>query len=324
MRRAFFHFSVMVAIVTGGMARALVVNAGGEEAQPINPAVLQIDATSINQKREPQFEKLAWKLASELNNPSFGVRSFARQSLIKLGRASIDALEFASRSEDCETRITALSLLTQLRGRGFMGVGMYQINAPITGELLPDELQPSQVSVNLVQAGSPAQEAGLLAGDMIIELNGHPVTTNNDLYREVILTGPARTLAVTVLRGDQKFCMTMLLTFNSGPVPEHAIQGTGFYPPKPPLDLESELPESERSKTAANMMAQNQIRINGGGVVVLNGQVIMNGPNGQLVVQGNNAPVPNPAAQPKNNTPVDAAFVQACEAKLSELKGATK
>jgi len=57
------------------------------------------------------------------------------------------------------------------------------------------------VTVTSVDYGSPAEKAGLKAGDRITQFAGQPVTGGDDL-RALVATAPAQT-AVAIVRGDQ-------------------------------------------------------------------------------------------------------------------------
>ena len=64
--------------------------------------------------------RLAWALAEALGDESYAIREVAKQGLYELGSASLEPLEFAAKSEDCEVRLRAAELLIALRGRGFL------------------------------------------------------------------------------------------------------------------------------------------------------------------------------------------------------------
>lgn len=274
----------------------------------------QINPESINQKRDPELAVLAWKLVRELNDPAFAVREFAHANLIKLGRASIEPLEFAVQSEDSETRLAAVGLLIALRGRGFLGVGMIQTPAHFDGELSGEVFPPNQVSLNMnmIPQGLPAQTAGIASGDIVMELNGQPVRDINDLQREVIVAGPARILAVVVMRGDELLRFNVVLTLNMNPAPS---PNGSYMPPRPPLELESELAPSEKmlpsDATSKPMLGNQQVNIVGNGIVVINGQVFTA-----------NGPQQSAPRTPATGINLDRNFVAACELKLQQLKRA--
>jgi membrane-associated protease RseP (regulator of RpoE activity) len=63
--------------------------------------------------------------------------------------------------------------------------------------------RPAGLHIDEVYAGSPAQSAGLLAGDLLIAVNGRPVESPRALQRLVAHSRPADTLRVTVQRESQ-------------------------------------------------------------------------------------------------------------------------
>ncbi len=82
--------------------------------------------------------------------------------------------------------------------RGWLGVSVQPLTAELSKSFgAPDE---SGVLVADVVDGSPAQQGGLQAGDIILEFNGKRMTAPNDLQRAVGLMEPDSTVAVKVLR----------------------------------------------------------------------------------------------------------------------------
>ena len=59
--------------------------------------------------------------------------------------------------------------------------------------------------------GSPAEEAGLEAGDVITALNGEPIGADTDLSMAILPYGPGDTITLTVLRGAQTLEMDVTL-----------------------------------------------------------------------------------------------------------------
>ncbi len=64
--------------------------------------------------------------------------------------------------------------------------------------------------------GSPAEEAGLEAGDVITALNGEPIGADTDLSMAILPYGPGDTITLTVLRGAQ----TLELDVTLGQLPD--------------------------------------------------------------------------------------------------------
>jgi serine protease Do len=56
------------------------------------------------------------------------------------------------------------------------------------------------VEVVTVASGSPADQAGLQAGDLITSVNGVEVRSDDDLVREIGLLGPEATATIAVMR----------------------------------------------------------------------------------------------------------------------------
>jgi len=103
----------------------------------------------------------------------------------------------------------AKALLPQLREkgkvtRGYVGVEL----ADLTPDLLQGfSLKPGTKGalVQSVRPRSPAEKAGVKAGDVIVQLNGKPIDSSGALTRAVALVSPGQTATVAVLRGnDQK------------------------------------------------------------------------------------------------------------------------
>ncbi len=94
--------------------------------------------------------------------------------------------------------------------RGYLGV----VIAPLTPELAEQfGLDPSQtgVLVREIPADSPAQKAGLKAGDLLVAFNGKPIKDANDLVRQVAATAPGSKVEVKVFRDHQEQTLSVTL-----------------------------------------------------------------------------------------------------------------
>jgi len=67
----------------------------------------------------------------------------------------------------------------------------------------------SQVYVADVSPNSPAEQAGVLVNDIILEVNGQEVTTNNDV-RTIIYDNLGKSINMTLLRGDETITTSMV------------------------------------------------------------------------------------------------------------------
>ena len=209
----------------------------------------------------PEQVRLAQKLVGALNADSYLVREKARESLLKLGRASIEPLESATKAEDSETRLRAIELLIALRGRGLLGVAMMQ---PNFGDVGP----AWGAGVKQVPQGLPADQAGIQVGDTIIALNGAPVSGNEELQHLVFTSGPAKVMDGIVDRGGEKYHFPVLLTLNLNPPANRMVL--------PPVNLESELPASDNvaARAEAREKALQQTTFGNGIIVQGNGGVV--------------------------------------------------
>ncbi len=100
---------------------------------------------------------------------------------------------------------TVRNLLPQLRTgkvtRGRIGVSVQAVSRDLVQDLGLSERRGALVSS--VTANGPAARAGMEPGDVIIEFDGKPVPTRDDLVRMVVETKPGSTVPVKVIRDKQ-------------------------------------------------------------------------------------------------------------------------
>ena len=90
--------------------------------------------------------------------------------------------------------------------RRYMGITMLTLTPDIIRELkqrgsqLPDNIQ-NGILVWKVILGSPAHQGGLLAGDIITQINGNNVSKSGDIYE--ILANKTKVLQMVIIRGSQ-------------------------------------------------------------------------------------------------------------------------
>ena len=84
--------------------------------------------------------------------------------------------------------------------RAFIGISAQQTAIPRRLQLAAGIEQSSSATIIASEQGSPANRAGLLTGDMIVRLDGEPVTGADDLIR--LLTGEriGKDIEIGVLR----------------------------------------------------------------------------------------------------------------------------
>jgi S1-C subfamily serine protease len=94
--------------------------------------------------------------------------------------------------------------------RAYIGISAQQTSIPRRMQLAAGLTQASAATITESVAGSPANRSGLLTGDMIVQLDGEPVTGADDLIR--LLTGEkiGRLIAVDVLRLGKSRTFTLV------------------------------------------------------------------------------------------------------------------
>src|SRR5262249_18408430 len=78
--------------------------------------------------------------------------------------------------------------------------------------------------INRVEPGSPALQAGLRSGDVIVAINDIPVASSSDLRNRVGLTPVGQTIRLTILRaGGQRTVDGKLGSTGGGPMGGAAV-----------------------------------------------------------------------------------------------------
>lgn len=65
--------------------------------------------------------------------------------------------------------------------------------------------------IGVIDAGSPAEKAGLRPGDLITELNGRPILTDQEALTQVATLAPGSEVAIRVRRGEQSLAVRATL-----------------------------------------------------------------------------------------------------------------
>ncbi|WP_377288565.1 RIP metalloprotease RseP [Rhizobium sp. SG2393] len=84
-----------------------------------------------------------------------------------------------------------------------LAIAIFAVLFSIYGRRIADPV------VSEVRAGSAAQEAGIIPGDRLIAIDGHTVTTFDDVRRYVSVR-PEMSIVVTIQRGSEKRDLTMV------------------------------------------------------------------------------------------------------------------
>ncbi len=100
----------------------------------------------------------------------------------------------------------------------FLGIDVVAMNTAervSTGNALP----PQQgLKVRGVVQGSPAEKAGLKAGDVLLLLNGYPLDSREDLLISMRYSRPGHIVHLSVLRGGQQLAVPVAVAARPQPV----------------------------------------------------------------------------------------------------------
>ena len=136
----------------------------------------------------------------------------------KIAATDYEGIGFAISINEAQPIINDLIQYGYVRGRVVMGITMQMIDqtyAAIYG------YQPG-IGVVSVEAGSPAEEAGLVAGDIITAIDGQSITTQEELNSLLEQYSPGDTITLTVyrqsVRGDGQE-LSVKLTFAEAGAP---------------------------------------------------------------------------------------------------------
>jgi S1-C subfamily serine protease len=85
--------------------------------------------------------------------------------------------------------------------RGRLGITVQPVTSDVAEGLELPEI--AGALVNSVERGSPADRAGLKAGDVITAINGTGVTSSNELRNRIAHLGPDAKVDLTIVRDGQ-------------------------------------------------------------------------------------------------------------------------
>ncbi|MEO4174702.1 Do family serine endopeptidase [Acinetobacter pittii] len=128
----------------------------------------------------------------------------------------------------------AMDVADQLKTKGkvtrsYLGVMMQDIDRNLADAYkLP---KPEGALITQISPNSPAQKAGLRAGDVILKLNGAPVLRTSDLLYALNKVQPNQTVQFEVLRDDKTRNISATLTTAPDETPATGLQGAASKGP---------------------------------------------------------------------------------------------
>ena len=109
---------------------------------------------------------------------------------------------------------TVKAVVAQLKDHGAVTRGWIGVQIqPVTGEIA-DSLGLKNARGALVaepQSGSPAQKAGIKAGDVIVSVNGETVADARNLARRISALAPGTSVKLGIIRGGREDTLTLTL-----------------------------------------------------------------------------------------------------------------
>jgi serine protease Do len=126
--------------------------------------------------------------------------------------------------------------------RGMLGVTIQPVTSDIARSLGLQQVRGALV--NSVNAGGPAEKAGIQRGDVITAVNGQAIVDGNELRNQVSQLQPGSSAKLTVLRGGREHTFTVTLAELQRASNEPAERGeqadsTGFGMSVAPLTREN-------------------------------------------------------------------------------------
>ncbi len=87
--------------------------------------------------------------------------------------------------------------------RGYLGIRSQAVEIPSAGQSALKREQATGLLIVGLEPESPAEKNGLLVGDILVGINGHPVADHDDLFANLAGEVVGKSTPVEVLRGGQ-------------------------------------------------------------------------------------------------------------------------
>jgi serine protease Do len=134
--------------------------------------------------------------------------------------------------------------------RGWLGVAIQPVTPAVARAMGLEK--PAGALIGDVTAGSPAEKAGLRRGDIVIAINGEPVSETRELSLKVAMLSPGTTARLKVIRDRREIEIPVVLGEqpaerraagpSPAPEPERALEGVAVSNLTPQLRQQLGLP----------------------------------------------------------------------------------
>jgi S1-C subfamily serine protease len=99
--------------------------------------------------------------------------------------------------------------------RGYLGVGTQQAPLPAALAQKVGSTQQAALLIITVEPGSPAEQAGLLMGDLLVSLGSQPMTDGATLRAQLGADRLGQSIPVKILRGGEPRDITITVAERS-------------------------------------------------------------------------------------------------------------
>jgi len=155
-------------------------------------------------------------------------------SQIATSTGDYNGIGFALPSRDASQVYEQLRTTGKVR-RGYLGVFLDSVKAEYA-KVYGMRDERGAIVTHVRDADGPAAAAGLKAGDVIVEFDGKPVASAQDLISKVSSTGPDRSVVVAYLRDSGTAIERKNVTMRLGERPPNRTSRDGDRPTKLPAD----------------------------------------------------------------------------------------
>jgi S1-C subfamily serine protease len=95
--------------------------------------------------------------------------------------------------------------------RGYLGIRSQPVELTAAAQTALQREQPAGLLIVGLEDDSPAEAGGMLVGDTLVGINGHPVADHDDLFTHLSGEVVGKSAPVQVLRGGQPLTLSITI-----------------------------------------------------------------------------------------------------------------